>query len=421
MTTIAVLGGSSVSTPQFAEALADWAGRTERRLDLVLVGRSEDKLETTTSACRRVLAQTGGGAVLEVRWSSSVDRGLDGADVVLNQVRVGGLQARAFDERFPRELGLPGEETMGPGGFSNATRTLPVVHQLFERCLAVAPEALIVNLTNPAGMVHAVAERVVGCHSVITLCDSPVTLGEKAAAAAGVEVAECEPKYAGMNHFGWLTSLRSGGRDLLPRALVKADSLADSLGVDPRIVRWLNALPNPYLRYVYHPERQLAAQRAKGVTRAEELLSLESEALRVYADPGGDPREMAHRRHAAWYAVCVVPVIAAVLDDAPITMPIGVLNRGHLPYLPDDVMIEVTSEVGRGRPRPSAADELPLDTQALLFGNAVYERLAVNAILGGDADARVRALAQNPLVPSVEVARNAVELIDGQPGREGTA
>jgi 6-phospho-beta-glucosidase len=421
MTTVAVLGGSSVSTPQFAEALAGWAGRTERRLDLVLVGRSEKKLETTTSACRRVLDQTAGGVAVAVRWSSSVERGLDGADVVLNQVRVGGLQARAFDERFPWELGLPGEETMGPGGFSNATRTLPVVQRLFERCLSVAPDALIVNLTNPAGMVHAVAERVVGCSQVITLCDSPVTLGEKAAAAAGVDVAACEPKYVGMNHFGWLTSLRSGGRDLLPQALHEADSLGAGLGVDARVVRWLRALPNPYLRYVYHPERQLAAQRAKGVTRAEELLSLESEALRVYADPGGDPREMAHRRHAAWYAVCVVPVIAAVFDDAPITMPVGVLNRGHLPFLPDGVMIEVTSEVGRGRPRPCAADELPLDTQALLVGNAAYEHLVVDALLGGDADARVRALAQNPLVPSVEVARSAVEIVDGQPGRAGPA
>ena len=111
---------------------------------------------------------------------------------------------------------------MGPGGFSNATRTLPVVQRLFERCLSVAPDALIVNLTNPAGMVHAVAERVVGCSQVITLCDSPVTLGEKAAAAAGVDVAACEPKYVGMNHFGWLTSLRSGGRDLLPQALLEA-------------------------------------------------------------------------------------------------------------------------------------------------------------------------------------------------------
>ena len=102
-------------------------------------------------------------------------------------------------------------------------------------------------------------------------------------------------------------------------------------------------------------------------------------------------------------------------------MPVGVLNRGHLPFLPGDVMIEVTSEVGRDRPRPSAADELPLDTQALLVRNAAYEHLAVDALLGGDVDARVRALAQNPLVPSVEVARSAVELIDGQPGRTGPA
>lgn len=149
MTRIAVLGGSSVSTPQFAEALAGWARESGRDVELVLVGRSTDKLRTVAAACSRVAAKAPGGTGVTVRWSVDIDEGLDGADIVLNQVRVGGLQARAFDERFPWRLGLPGEETMGPGGFSNACRTLPVVRDLFERCAAAAPDALIVNLDEP--------------------------------------------------------------------------------------------------------------------------------------------------------------------------------------------------------------------------------------------------------------------------------
>jgi 6-phospho-beta-glucosidase len=419
MIRIAVLGGSSVSTPQLAEALAGWAGESGHNVELVLIGRSKDKLRTVGAACSRVAADTPGGAGVTVRWSVDVDDGVAGADVILNQVRVGGLQARVFDVRFPWRLGLPGEETMGPGGFSNACRTLPVVRDLFARCAAAAPEALIVNLTNPAGMVHQVAERVVGCRRVVTLCDSPVTLAESAASAAGVDPGVCEPVYAGMNHFGWLTSLRCGGQNVLPRALQRAGELADGLGVDPRVLHWLGALPNPYLRYVYHPQRLLKEQKAKGTVRAEELLLLESEALQVYEATDGDPRVIARRRHATWYRVSVVPVIAAIHDAQTMYMPVGVLNQGHLPFLPDDVMIEVTARVGAGRPEPVPGDDLPLDMQAMLVRNAVYERLTVDAVLDGNREDRVRALSQNPLVSSVDVARSAVEIIEDKFGAPG--
>lgn len=420
MTLIAVLGGSSVSTPQFAEALAKWADRAQRQVELVLVGRSRDKLISVTSACGRVVAAISEKRRVEVRWSTSAEEGLAGADVVLNQVRVGGLQARAFDERFPWDLGLPGEETMGPGGFSNATRTLPVVRDLFERCFAVAPRALIINLTNPAGMVHQVAERIVGCSNVVTLCDSPVSLAETVAAFAGVDAGNCEPRYTGMNHFGWLTSFHSDGHDVLAMALQRSDELAGKIGVDARIVRWLGAAPNPYLRYVYHPQRQLDVQRSKPRVRAEELMALESEALKLYGAEGSDPRAMAQCRHAAWYGVCVVPVIAAFVEERSIVMPVGTLNRGHLPFLPDDVMVEVTARVApQQQPQPLAADPLPHDSRVMLVRNAAYERLTVDAILNGDREARVRALAVNPLVPSVDTARAAVSVIEDRFARQG--
>jgi 6-phospho-beta-glucosidase len=420
MTLITVLGGSSVSTPQFAEALAEWAGRSQRQVELVLVGRSRDKLIAVATACQRVIGAISRERPVEVRWTMSADEGLTGADVVLNQVRVGGLQARAFDERFPWDLGLPGEETMGPGGFSNAWRTLPVVRDLFERCLASSPRALVVNLTNPAGMVHQVGERIVGCAQVLTLCDSPVTLAQTVATLAGVEAGSGEPRYVGMNHFGWLTSLRTEDHDVLAMALQRSDELAGKIGVDARTVRWLGAVPNPYLRYVYHPQRQLDAQRAKARVRAEELMALESEALEVYGASGSDPRVMVHRRHAAWYAVCVVPVIAAFVEERSIVMPVGTLNRGHLPFLPDDVMVEVTARIApQQRPQPLTVDPLPLDSRALLVRNAAYERLTVDAILSGDREAAVRALAVNPLVPSVDTARAAVTVIEERFGNLG--
>ena len=78
---------------------------------------------------------------------------------MLNQMRIGGLDARAHDETFPHALGFPGEETIGPGGFANALRTIPVVNWAMEIVSEVAPNAVVLNLTNPASIVHYAVDR----------------------------------------------------------------------------------------------------------------------------------------------------------------------------------------------------------------------------------------------------------------------
>jgi 6-phospho-beta-glucosidase len=408
MARVAVLGGSSASAPQLAAALADWAATAGERMELVLVGRSASKLDAVASACRAVIAQPG---VVTVDVATQVRAGLADADIVINQVRVGGLDGRGFDERFPWELGLPGEETAGPGGFSLACRTIPVVRDLFSECASVAPDALIINLTNPAGIVHQVAARTTSLR-VLTLCDAPAALIKKAAGLVGVDPASVRPGYIGTNHAGWLTGLWRDGENLLPAALDRADEI--SPGIDPRLFAWLGAVPNPYLRFFYHPDQQLAAQQAKGVTRAEELRSWEAGALSAYAS-GGDPRPEATGRKAVWYELCVVPVIAAFLTRSELTMVVNVTNGSLIPSLPAFASVELTATIGSdGTVTPLPVDPLAPDAAALLAANAAYECLTVDAMLGGDRDARVRALAANPLVPSIGVAGKGVDLIEAR-------
>jgi 6-phospho-beta-glucosidase len=392
---VAVLGGSAVATPQLAAAI-------EGDTTLVLIGRSPGKLERVAAAARHTA-----GPRVEVTATTDVEAGLEGAEFVVNQMRAGGLEARAFDETFPHTLGLPGEETMGPGGFANAWRTLPVVQELFETCARVAPQARLLNLTNPAGMVHQVAVQT-GL-DVVTFCDSPVTLSRGAAAVAGVD--EPQLRYVGTNHGGWLTSLRdAGGDDHLPRALAD-DTFVEGLGFDPGFVRRIRALPNVYLRYVYAPGRELAAQRAKGRSRAEELLELEREALDAYG--AGDTEAMAVRRRAVWYTECIAPALAAFADGRAITTICGVTNGELVPWLPRATMLEVPVRLDAAGAAPLGEfDELASDSRALLAANAAYEALAVEALLGGDHEDRVRAMAACPMVSSLELAERAVAAIE---------
>ncbi len=406
MTRIAVLGGSSASSPQLAAALTDWAAKAGERIELILVGRSPDKLSSVASACREVVARQG---VVTVEVATEVRAGLIGANIVINQIRVGGLDGRVFDERFPWELGLPGEETVGPGGFSLACRTIPTVRDLFMECASVAPDALVINLTNPAGIVHQVAARTTSLR-VFTLCDSPAALIKNAADLIRVDPASVRPAYVGTNHAGWLTGLWRDEENLLLSAL---DNTADaSPGIDPRVVTWLGAVPNPYLRYFYHPDQQLAAQHGKGVTRAEELRDWEARALAAYAS-GGDPYRAATTRRAQWYDMCVVPVIAAHVSRSELTLVLNLTNSSLIPSLPAMATVEVAAKISSdGTVTPLPVDPLAPEAMALLAANAAYECLTVDAVLSGDRAAKVRALAANPLVPSIGVADKGVDLIE---------
>jgi len=398
-------------TPQLARALAFEPDLEDSRLELRLVGRDTRKLDLVVAAADRAAAR--GSASVSVTGTTDVDQALTGADIVVNQIRPGGLAGRAFDERFPRALGLPGEETMGPGGFANAWRTLPAVEEIFARCQEVAPAATVLNLTNPAGMVHQVAKR--AQLDMLTLCDSPVTLARVAAAAAGVGAESVVPRYIGTNHGGWLTGLGVGDEDVLPEALERTEVLASHAGVDPELIRRLRAVPNPYLRYLYYPERQLAVQSAKRRVRAEELLDLESEALDAF-ERDRDPAEIADKRVAVWYTECVSPVVGALVSGRPLLTIAGVTNGELVPWLPPETMLELPVQLGGDSVHPSKPDELAPESAALLLENATYESLAVEAILTGDRSGSVRALAANPMVTSIDVAEAAVTAIEREFG-----
>ena len=142
---LAVLGGSSIASPLLVEEMAKRTDRTE--FEICLIGRTRDKLEKVAAAGAELAKAA--EVPLTVTFETDPRKGLEGSDYILNQIRVGGYKARAYDERFPKQFGILGEETFGPGGMSNALRTIPVVLDYCHMVEEVAPQALMLNLTNP--------------------------------------------------------------------------------------------------------------------------------------------------------------------------------------------------------------------------------------------------------------------------------
>ncbi len=415
---LVVLGGSGVATPALAEALAKCPGRTVA-VEMVLVGRSQDKLQKV-AAIARLLA--GSDPLLSISSTTDVDAALAGALLVLNQVRVGGLEARAFDESYPRELGLPGEETVGPGGFANACRTVPVVLDYARRIERLAPEAQLITFSNPASLVQYAITHYTRVPT-IGLCDAPITLVSNIAKALGVPAAELGIEYVGMHHFGWVVGIWWRGRDLLPQALARAGEIVKD--VDPSIIQAMGAIPCPYLRFVFHPDRMLAKTMGKR-TRAEELLDLQEEILADYdraLDSGSRPTAL-DRRGAHWYNVIIAPVLTALIEGrfgsrppAPVRFAINLVNGQAVPWLPREAIVEVPSLVQEGQVRPLATAAVPADVRALLEANCAYEMLAAEAIVERNRSKALRALLVNPIRHTYEQANAVLDRV-WEPSRQ---
>ncbi|MFV2062988.1 MAG: hypothetical protein ACC726_05670 [Chloroflexota bacterium] len=405
---IVIIGGSGTSTPELMDAVASWPGGAERRpaLEIVLQGRSADKLALVTEACRsRLPASISDVAIIA---ETSLERALEGADVVLVQVRIGGLDARIFDETFPRAFGIPGEETMGPGGFANAVRTIPALTPLWDALASEAPGAFIINLTNPSGIVTQAATAYTGLQ-VVSVCDAPVTFVDGIARATDRDADAVRLAYAGMNHVGFWWD---------PDAAVVTAALSATKGIDAADVSTIGALPTPYARFYLHPEQQLASQLEAVESRAQVLKRLEAEMLEQYSS--GVEASQHKRRGALWYGVSIVPLIDAVVHGGDEPIVLGLPNKGAVAWAPDDATVELSTDVlagGELHRHPGPA--LPEAATRLLEQHATFEAATARALAGAHSrdDVRERrgeliaALATNLMVPSADVAERMVDEI----------
>jgi 6-phospho-beta-glucosidase len=148
---IAVIGGGSTYTPEFVDGFI--VHRDEVQVEeIALHDISPERLEVVGGLVERMVRH----ADLPTRITRTTDRAaaLDGAAFVISQIRVGGMAARIRDEKIPLAHGVVGQETTGPGGTLKAWRTIPAVLDIARDVERRAPDAWLVNFTNPSGNHH---------------------------------------------------------------------------------------------------------------------------------------------------------------------------------------------------------------------------------------------------------------------------
>jgi 6-phospho-beta-glucosidase len=291
---LTIVGGGGFRAPLCYGALL--ARRDALGLEeIVLHDVDATRLERISTVLRGQAAES--GEALPFRTTTDLDDAVEGAAFVFSAIRPGGLEGRVADEAVPLAHGILGQETTGPGGICFALRTIPAMVAIAESVAARAPEAWLVNFTNPAGMVTEAAQRVLG-DRVIGICDSPSGLCRRVARALGREPGALWFDYFGLNHLGWLRGVRDGGRERLGDLLADDARLAsfeEGRLFGGEWLRTLGMIPNEYLSYFYSGADTVAALRESAETRGAHLLR---EQAAFYAARGQAPAAAL----AAWRA-----------------------------------------------------------------------------------------------------------------------
>ncbi|WP_330286554.1 6-phospho-beta-glucosidase [Streptomyces sp. NBC_00576] len=430
---LTILGGGGFRVPLVYGALL--GDHAEGRVTHVVL---HDLDAGRLSAVTRVLAEQAAGVpdAPEVSATTDLDEALTGADFVFSAIRVGGLEGRANDEKVALDEGVLGQETVGAGGIAYGLRTVPVAEDIARRVARVAPDAWVINFTNPAGLVTEAMSRHLG-DRVIGICDSPVGLGRRIARVLGANPGEAWIDYVGLNHLGWVRGLRVNGRDELPRLLADPDLLGSFeegklFGTD--WLQSLGAIPNEYLHYYYFNREAVRAYSQAEKTRGaflrdqqagfyDEMKRPDAAALTAW-DRTRAEREatyMAEARETAGagerdaddlsggYEKVALALMRAIARDERTTLILNVRNRGTLSVLDTEAVIEVPCLVDAGGAHPVTVDPLPDHASGLVCSVKAVEREVLAAAESGSRSTAVKAFALHPLVDSVNVARRLVD------------
>jgi len=413
---LAVLGGSSAFTPLLASALAGLAGEIPR-LQVRLQGRDPSHLDPVARFCN--LHASARGVDHAYQWTLSPAEAMEGADLVVNQVRVGGWEGRMLDETFPLPFGYPGDETIGPGGLLSALRSAGPVLELGRLAAARAgPGAFFLNMTNPLGVLTAGLGRIPGLR-VFGLCELPQVVLEKALAAAGFPADGVEPDYLGVNHQGWFVRVFREGEDILPEILEALDREASLriCGVDLEVLLEWKALPLPYLRLYFHRERERRRLENRPRPRGEELRETARALYEAYAKRE-DPAlpALLGKRKSPWIDKALAPAAASLLGGRRRTLYLsGVEDGGALGLDPPGPVERLCRVSARG------PDALPFHEPAPYKGGLFdpilefmekilrFEEAALRAALSPGEETILEALLAHPWKIPLDKARTMAQ------------
>ncbi|MGB4594824.1 MAG: hypothetical protein WBI14_02845 [Anaerolineaceae bacterium] len=409
MLKVAVIGGGSTYTP---ELIMGFLARMQSFpiTELWLMDIDQIRLEVVGGFAQRMVEAH--HAPFKIVLSTDQRESVQGTSYVITQLRVGHMAARREDEYLGLRHGLIGQETTGIGGMAKALRTIPVILQLARDMRELAPDALLANFANPAGLVtqalslFAPEVKAVGvCNVAITTKMTIVSqlehkLGRK------IDPDHCHLNTLGLNHLTWHRGFIVDGREVWDEVL---KGYLDELHADEnpefpvKLIETLGMIPNYYLQYYYSTQHKLDEQKNWPPSRAEEVMEVEKDLLSYYVDPTQDePPADLMKRGGAYYSTVATQLLNAHFNNLSETHVVNACHNGAVKGWPEQWVLEMPCKIDRAGVHPLPAEPLPEHCFGLIAQVKAAELLIAKAAVTGDRDLLYQALLAHPLGPEAD-------------------
>lgn len=433
---IALVGAAGVRTPLLVHGLAG-LGSNLRLDELAFWDTDPDRAKIIKRVAESMAKRSGLRARLTVY--SNPEQALEGADYVITSIRVGGIDARVKDETIALAHGIVGQETVGAGGFACAMRNLSAMLEYAHMMERVAPRATVINFTNPVGIVSQGLLNHTGIN-VIGVCDTPLETFEAIGHALERSPFGLRFDYLGLNHLGWVRSIRDeGGAELLLKVLSSPEIIQKCYrhGLFPaKFIQQLSLLPTEYLYFYYFPEAAYRNTKQSGKSRGQAIAAIntrlfqklaqapESQLIEIYEDylrernasyfsieaTAGERRKENQALYSEFsgYERIALLVLQGLHAETPSLIPLTIRNGRALEDLDPDDAVELLCEVSSRGVQVPAVGRAPEAVRPLLLQVKEYERLTVRASVEHSRELALAALEKNPLVGRPDVAQQVL-------------
>ncbi len=447
---ITIVGGGSTFTPGIVKSIALRKDELEVN-EIRLFDIDKERQDKVAIVVKWILDEELNSGIKLVVTNDEEEAYTD-ADFIFAQMRVGKYAMREQDEKIPLRHGCVGQETCGCGGMAYGMRTIfPMIKVIDDVEKYAKPTYWILNYSNPAAIVSEACRKLRPNARIINICDMPIAIIDVVAAAMEIKDKEnIVYDYYGLNHFGWFTSIEYKGKDimdelrtyikeheiLLPKAYLKDKAaLAGNnnddgknrhakgswyyvwKGVYEIMENFPDTLPNTYLNY-YLQQKEFVEHSNPEHTRANEVMESREknlfEGIDKYLETGIiDEKVFYAGSHGDWIADLAI----ALKNDTKARFLVITQNRGAIPNMPYDAMVEIPAYIGKNGPEVIARDEIPLFQQGMMMQQLNSEKLLVEGCIEGSYQKVLEAFTLNKTVPSMTVAKEILdEMIEANKG-----
>ncbi len=350
-------------------------------IELVLMDISSEPLAVMEGYAKWLKEKL--GRAIRIISTTDLDESLRGADYVICAIEVKRWHYWVQDFHVPRLYGSnqPFGENGGIGGIFHALRNIPPMVHIARRMEILCPDCLLLNFTNPEHKLCEAVSRLTSIKS-IGLCHGVFGGLEQLSWLLDVPQSDLDAQACGINHFTFFQVIRDKrtGEDLYPK-LREVERLGNwhtqwhRIGMGRILFRRFGLWPSPssnhygeYIRwseefvpcelqYFYDPADGHPWETGELPAFIYEMTGKENES--PWEKESDKPCSLEEEKLEKSYEL-TAPIIESIsCGESRYLEAVNVVNRGLIPNLPDDLVVEVPADADISGVNPRQMSAMP--------------------------------------------------------------